>query len=374
VVTTYKIKRDSVMDLQIRDGDTAIVEASVSIVDPSVADHIVKGLHNIAGIEDHHGGHNRVNVLGVAEGHAGAYFGRGFNTIDVGDGGLLYGDNAGVELFRGGHNDLIVRAGGEVSSDIYGVWCGDRPSQPYTNILNSGKNTIDNDGLIESHRREAIRMVFGGNHIVNGGTIKADVSDAIHFDSALSDPRNAIVNTGSIVAGPHGAAIVAGNAALSVANDGQISGDIVFGAGADRYDGDGTIDGTICGGAGNDILQGGGGDMTLCGGAGADHLRGGLGVTTFLYNAASESTGGQGIDTIDQFDFSKDYIVVGGQALTLFEHIATPEALKPGEAAIVETRAGEWFMVVDANAVAGYQAGADYMIHLTHPLNMDGLI
>jgi hypothetical protein len=369
-VTAYKIRQNSDQDLQIADDDSVVVYSGVSIIDPSVNVHSAVGLTDVAGIEDALGGDNRVSILGAIEGFVGAYFEEGANLVDVGAGGSSYGYNAGVEFHDGGHNELIVRAGGEVSSYVYAVWFGDRPHVDYTDLPDSGTDTIHNFGLIEGIRREAVRMVFGDNHIVNSGTIKADFWGAIEIESAVTDPRNFISNTGSIIAGPRGPAITSGDAAMSVLNNGQITGDVQFGAGDDRYAGNGTITGTIYGGAGADRLIGGTGDVSFCGGAGADYLRDGSGVNTFIYNAASESTGGLGIDTIDRFDFSKDHIVISGSTLTSFEHITTPHDLQPGEAALLESTTGEWFLMVDANGVAGYQAGEDYMIKMTHAVHM----
>ena len=39
-------------------------------------------------------------------------------------------------------------------------------------------------------------------------------------------------------------------------------------------------------------------------------------------------------------------------------------------ARLIESAGGVWHLVVDANGISGYQAGADYMITLTHPLHL----
>jgi Ca2+-binding RTX toxin-like protein len=369
-MTAFRITQDSDQALQIVDGDSVVLEAGVSIVDPSVDLNSRQGLTDYAGIQDTLGGDNRVSVFGTSEGFVGAWFWEGSDAVAVQPGGLVYGLNAGVEFHDGGHNDLVVAAGGEVSSEIYGVWFGAFPHYDYTTLPDSGTDTIRNAGLIEGNRREAIRMVLGGNHIVNSGTIQADLLQAIQIDSGVGDPRNFISNTGSIVAGPRGAAIVSGDAPLSIVNDGHITGDIQFGAGNDYYVASGTIDGTIYGGGGNDTLIGGAGDATFCGGSGADYMRSGSGVNTYVYDAPSDSTSGLGIDTIDGFDFSKDHIVIAGTTLTVFDHISALHALRPNEAALMQSAAGTWFLIVDANGTAGYEAGVDYMIKLTHPLHM----
>jgi Ca2+-binding RTX toxin-like protein len=371
-MTAYKITKDSTQALQIVDGDSVVLEAGVSIIDPSVLLNSRQGLVDYAGIQDSDGGDNRVTVSGTSEGFVGAWFWEGSDTVSVKSGGLIYGYNAGAEFHDGGHNDLVVAAGGEVDSFAYGVWYGAFPHDDYTSVPDAGDDAIHNSGLIEGDRRDAIHMVFGDNHIINKGTIQANLENAITFDSAVTDPRNTITNTGSIVAGHLGVAIVAGDAAMSVLNDGQIKGDIQFGAGGGHYSGTGTIVGTIFGGAGNDVLDGGSGNTSFCGGAGADHLEAGSGVNTFIYNAASDSTEGLGIDTIDGFDFSRDHIVIAGGTLTSFAHITALRELQPGEAALMQSANGAWSIVVDANGEAGYQAGADYIIKLTHPLHLPG--
>src|SRR5262249_53464780 len=150
------------------------------------------GLTIYAGIQDSDGGHNHVNILGTAEGFVGAWFEEGSNAVTVGAGGWAYGSNAGMEFHDGGQNVLTVRACGTVSSHDYGVWYGAFPHDDYTTLPNSGADSINNQGLIEGDRRDAIRMVEGGNHIANSGTIQSNYEDAIHIDSGITDPRNAI--------------------------------------------------------------------------------------------------------------------------------------------------------------------------------------
>jgi Ca2+-binding RTX toxin-like protein len=368
-MTVYHVNDDRDAGLQMVDGDAAIIGADATIIDPSVDDHIVSGLTQFAGVEDFTGGHNAITLLGKAEGHAGVFVFYGFSTIDIGSTGYAYGDNAGVELIQG-DNKVVVRAGGEILSNTYGIWTGNRPSQDYTALPGGGDNTVRNAGMIEGERREAIRLVFGDNHIVNSGTIKADLFEAIHFDSALTDPHNTISNSGSIVAGPRGPAVISGDAALILANTGSITGDIDFGAGADRLGGNGSIVGTVFGGDGNDRLIGGTGDVSLSGGNGADYLQGGTGVNTFLYSAATESTSGVGIDTINGFDFAKDHIEIAGAGIASFTYIDRPHSLQAGEAGLIAGANGTWYLMVDANGVAGYQAGQDYEIKLVHAADL----
>jgi Ca2+-binding RTX toxin-like protein len=367
-MTAYKIRQNSDQGVVIAGGDTLTLNAGVSVIDPSVNMNSRQGLDVFAGIQDSDAGANHVSVLGTAEGFIGAWFWLGSDSVTVGDGGHLYGYNAGAEFHDGGQNVLTIRDGGTVDSQLYGVWFGAFPHDDYTTLPDSGSDTIHNAGLIEGERRDAVRMVLGGNHIVNTGAIQSNFEDAIHFDSGLDDPRNVVSNSGHIVAGPHGAAIVSGDAAMTVANSGTIAGDIQFGAGADRFSGAGSVSGTIFGGDGADRLIGGTGDVSLCGGAGADVLEGGTGATTFVYTAVSDSAVGS-LDSILGFDFAKDHIEIGGVDLTGFAHLARPHDLAVGGAGLLAGAGGTSYLVVDANGVAGYQAGADFEIKLVHPLD-----
>ncbi len=134
----------------------------------------------------------------------------------------------------------------------------------------------------------------------------------------------------------------------------------------------GQIGDSIYTGAGNDRLFGGGGGDTLYGGAGND---------TYVYDAVSQSTGinCDGIQLLagDKIDFN---FTVGGIAATVvggtlggdFDADLTAAIgagqLGVGEAVLFRPDAGAYagnsFLVVDANGVAGYQAGQDYVIQL----------
>jgi Ca2+-binding RTX toxin-like protein len=369
-MTSYTIAQDNSETLQIDDGDTVLVDTGVLIVDPSVELNTRTGLTDWAGIQDTDGGDNRLAVFGTVEGFVGTWLWEGSDTVSVGAGGEIYGFNAGAEFHDGGHDLLDVKAGGEVASTLYAVWFGAFPHYDYTTLPLSGFDTVDNAGLIEGVDREGIRMVFGGNHVVNSGTVMSHLGPAIMLDSGVDDPRNFVTNTGRLDGGSLGSAIVSGDAPMTVSNDGSIVGDVQFGAGDDRFTGSGTIAGTLYGGAGNDHLVGGAGATSFCGGAGADYLQAGSGVNTFIYNAPSDSTEGSGVDTIDGFDFAKDHIVIAGVTLASFDHIDALSQLQPGHAALIESAGGVWHLVVDANGISGYQAGADYMITLTHPLHL----
>ncbi|MEG3179553.1 beta strand repeat-containing protein [Sphingomonas sp. LT1P40] len=151
-----------------------------------------------------------------------------------------------------------------------------------------------------------------------------------------------------------------------------------------RIDASTELDGSVrvFGGQGSDSIYGSAGDDRLFGGAGADFLYGGGGNDIYVYDAVSQSTGvnADGIHLTggDKIDFN---FAVGGVAatvasgtLSLASFDADIEAaigggqMGTGQAVLFRpdagTHAGTSFLIVDANGVAGYQAGEDYVIQL----------
>jgi hypothetical protein len=135
---------------------------------------------------------------------------------------------------------------------------------------------------------------------------------------------------------------------------------------------------------GNDTLSGGAGDDVLRGGAGADALSGGAGRDIFVYAAVSESTG-PGFDHVQDFgreDFFKlgvsvtgtdQFVTSGALSQANFDadlatqlgsgqlHAHHAVAFSPN----ASDYSGHIFLVVDANGVAGYQAGEDFVFDFT---------
>ncbi|MDB5720647.1 MAG: tandem-95 repeat protein, partial [Alphaproteobacteria bacterium] len=106
----------------------------------------------------------------------------------------------------------------------------------------------------------------------------------------------------------------------------------------------------------------------------------------YVYRSAAESTG-TGYDTIIGFDYREDRIDVPGggrsfsQAVNGALSIASFDAdlasglngvLGAGQAALFTanggTLSGHVFAVIDANGIAGYQAGQDLVIELVNPV------
>ena len=153
------------------------------------------------------------------------------------------------------------------------------------------------------------------------------------------------------------------------------------------FDGSAETDGRfrIFGGQGTDTIIGGAGNDILVGRANADRLDGLGGADTFQY-AAGESSGAA-YDVLVGFDERSDKIdlpalVTGfapavGQASLSAATFASDLAaavqgvLGAGQAVTVAATAGSLagraFLVADANGIAGFQAGADFVFEIEAP-------
>jgi Ca2+-binding RTX toxin-like protein len=152
-----------------------------------------------------------------------------------------------------------------------------------------------------------------------------------------------------------------------------------FDQGADTIDGGGGDD-LIYGDGGNDVIQGGSGQDTIIGGAGADVIDGEGGDDTFVYLSASESSGAD-FDTISGSNFNghdlidlpvavTSYATLTGGALDAASFDADLGAamstiLTAGRAvlytATTGSYAGQNFLIVDGDGIAGYTAGSDFV-------------
>lgn len=162
------------------------------------------------------------------------------------------------------------------------------------------------------------------------------------------------------------------------------------GSGADTIVGNDAAN-RLFGNNGNDTLSGGAGNDKLIGGKGADQLDGGTGHDVFYYGGAINSTS-TSFDTITHFNTAND------QFHLWFSVAAVDAAVTTGRAdsatfnadirhaagslgdhhAVLFTAdsgsdAGKTFLIVDANGVAGYQAGHDLLIELDSATNLGAL-
>lgn len=159
--------------------------------------------------------------------------------------------------------------------------------------------------------------------------------------------------------------------------------------GNDILDG-GAGDDAIYGNAGNDTITGAGGEDTLVGGLGADSINGGAGDDQFVYQSASESTS-TNFDTIIGFAFNNHDVfdlpgavtstsTVSGGALDAGSFdtdlaVAMNAGVLSANEAVMFTAssgsyAGQRFLIVDADGVAGYTAGADFVFLIQSPTSI----
>ncbi|MBY0282514.1 MAG: hypothetical protein K2W81_00970 [Sphingomonas sp.] len=144
----------------------------------------------------------------------------------------------------------------------------------------------------------------------------------------------------------------------------------------------------VFGGSGNETITTGAGNDWIFGGGGADVLYGGLGADTFVYDAVIQSTGVNYdritgfVSGVDKFDFGG--LVTGVDASVGTGALSTASfdanlgvAIGAGQLAANHAvlfqadagdLAGKTFLVVDANGIAGYQAGRDYVIQVDLPV------
>jgi hypothetical protein len=174
---------------------------------------------------------------------------------------------------------------------------------------------------------------------------------------------------------------------LSVGDDFQTGGSVTIdgrslGEGNHvMFDGSAETDGSFSfqGSGGNDLFFGGAGADRISGLGGGDVLSGGAGADTFVYTGASESTGTT-YDLLADFDPAADRIDLPG-SVSGFAAAVTGGSLSDATFNVDLTAAlgglgahqaawfapdagdlaGQIFLVVDGNGVAGYQVGEDYV-------------
>ncbi len=153
----------------------------------------------------------------------------------------------------------------------------------------------------------------------------------------------------------------------------------VFTPGNDTLNGGGGED-LIYGNGGDDTINGGAGADTIIGGAGADFIEGAGGADTYVYESASESSStsfdtlsGSNFNGQDQIDLTTavtSYATLTGgnlDAATFDADLgaAMSSILTAGRAvlytATTGSYAGQNFLIVDGDGIAGYTAGSDFV-------------
>jgi serralysin len=230
---------------------------------------------------------------------------------------------------------------------------------------------------------------FNGSDLINGG---AGTNDQLALDGNYTITMGGNVSNVEVLVflpGPGGQpntfnvstaeAFVAAGQTMTVFGL-QVSTGITF-------DGSNEHDGAfkIYGGSAGDTLSGGSGADWLFGSAGGDMLTGGAGADTFYYDDVSQSTS-TGFDRLFGFDDNADKIDLPF-AVTAFAGASTGAlstatfdsdlgsalaGLASHQAGMFTATSGDFngqsFLVIDANGVAGYQAGADYVIEFVSPV------
>ncbi len=154
---------------------------------------------------------------------------------------------------------------------------------------------------------------------------------------------------------------------------------IVFTPGNDTLSGGAGAD-LIYGNGGDDVINGDAGADTIVGGAGADFIDGGGGNDTFVYESASQSSSTsydtlsgsnfKGHDVIDLTTAVTSYATLTGGTLdaATFDAdlgAAMSSILTAGRAVLYTATAGSFagqnFLIVDGDGIAGYTAGADFV-------------
>lgn len=301
----------------------------------------------------------------------------GTNEIDLGDLGYKLKFTSGNETVRTGLGDDNITTG--AGNDHLHLGGGNN-----TGILGDGDNSYDGD--------DGVNVVTGGSGLdsvtVGNGNNVLNLGDGL--DIVLAGNGNNKITTGSgndqvqVGGGNNTINLGDGNNVLGVFDSGVTGAHntITTGSGNDSITG-GAGDNTIVTGAGDDFIFVVAGKTTINAGAGKDLIAVGSGKDTFIYGAASESTSVTR-DTINNYDAKLDRFDLptavtgvdkdrmGDMSAATFDKdlkkIADAGHLGASHAMIVTASggdlAGDTYLVIDANGLAGYQAGQDYVMKL----------
>jgi serralysin len=229
----------------------------------------------------------------VVIGRGGSDYIRGFGGADE-----LFGNDGNDTVYGGGGDDQIF--GGNGKDALFGGMGDDR-------ILGGiGDDTVaggwGNDRISGGNGDDSAKGGWGIDRILGG---EGD-------DTLYGNRGNDGVFGGDgkdVLYGGWGNDRISGGKGDDTASGGRGSDIITGGNGDDILYGESGSD-SISGGNGEDTLYGGLGNDTLVSGRGNDILWGGEGADVFIFS------NGSGRDTIRDFDFSQDTLVVSGEVFT----------------------------------------------------------
>ena len=247
----------------------------------------------------------------------------------------------------------------------------------YSDDLQSGlvMNTLNNT-LLEGGPGNFPELGQGDNDIL---TLSGDFSSGLALPSQPAGLDSVVLAPGSDYN------LIAPNDSVAPGETLTIDAMPLGNGGRVIFDGSAETDGAyqFFGSGQNDTFLGGAGDDRIVGNGGGDMLSGGGGSDTFVYTDARESSGPD-YDTLAGFTPGTDHIDLPGTVSGFAAPIGSGSlstatfnddlgaalgALGASQAAWFAPDSGDLagtiFLVVDANGIAGYQPGEDYVFAVT---------
>lgn len=267
--------------------------------------------------------------------------------LPSGDGAVVSGGQGfDVISFRGRVDDTGTDTGGVTYTIGNGTQDIGR-GLVTSNSIEGAEGSEFNDTLNGNNQDNQLSG-FTGDDVVNGG----GGDDLIYGDHSIREVGENVL-------------------AYDYSDPAYVGNDTLSGGGGDDL---------IYGNAGDDVINGDGGADTIVGGAGADLINGGSGADTFVYESASESSStsfdtltGSNFNGQDQIDLTTavtSYATLNGgnlDAATFDADLgaAMSSVLTAGRAVLYTATtgsfAGQNFLIVDGDGIAGYTAGADFV-------------